>query len=61
MSTPHGRGTYGRGTALVAATGSLYAVAGFVAVIALISLTCSYLMTETLRSDLGRRRRAGLR
>ncbi|MBW0106652.1 MHS family MFS transporter [Pseudonocardia sp. KRD-291] len=39
-------------TALVAATGSLYAVAGFVVVIALVSLVCSYLMTETLRSGL---------
>ncbi|RZT85402.1 metabolite-proton symporter [Pseudonocardia sediminis] len=39
-------------TALVAATGSIYAVAGFVVVIALISLGCSYAMTETLRSGL---------
>lgn len=39
-------------TALVAATGSTYAVAGFVAVIALISLGCSYAMAETLRSGL---------
>ena len=39
-------------TALVALTGSLYSVAGFVAVIAVISFTCSYLMTETLRSGL---------
>jgi metabolite-proton symporter len=39
-------------TALVAATGSLDAVAGFVAAIALISLLCSYLMSETLRSGL---------
>jgi metabolite-proton symporter len=39
-------------TALVAATGSLYSVAGFVIVIALVSFTCSYLMTETLRTGL---------
>ena len=39
-------------TALVAWTGSLYAVAGYVVVIALISFVCSYLMTETLRSGL---------
>ena len=41
-------------TALVAATGSLYSVAGFVIVIALVSFTCSYLMTETLRTGLRR-------
>ena len=41
-------------TALVAMTGSLYSVAAFVIVIALVSLTCSYLMTETLRSGLRR-------
>jgi len=39
-------------TALVAATGSLLAVGGFVIVLALISFSCSYLMTETLRSGL---------
>ena len=39
-------------TALVAMTGSLYSVAAFVIVIALVSLTCSYLMTETLRTGL---------
>jgi MHS family shikimate/dehydroshikimate transporter-like MFS transporter len=39
-------------TALVAWTGSLYAVAGYVIVIALISFTCSYLMSETMRSGL---------
>ena len=39
-------------TALVAMTGSLYSVAVFVTVIALISFTCSYLMTETLRVGL---------
>ena len=39
-------------TALVALTGSLYSVAAFVIVIALVSLTCSYLMIETLRSGL---------
>jgi MFS transporter, MHS family, shikimate and dehydroshikimate transport protein len=39
-------------TALVAATGSLYSVAGFVIVIALVSFTCSYLMVETLRTGL---------
>jgi MFS transporter, MHS family, shikimate and dehydroshikimate transport protein len=39
-------------TALVAWTGSLYAVAGFVVVIALVSFSCSYLMTETLRTGL---------
>jgi metabolite-proton symporter len=39
-------------TALVAFTGSLYSVALFVIVIALISFTCSYLMTETLRTGL---------
>jgi len=38
--------------ALVAWTGSLYAVAGYVIVLALISFTCSYLMSETLRSGL---------
>jgi MFS transporter, MHS family, shikimate and dehydroshikimate transport protein len=39
-------------TALVAMTGSLYSVAVFVIIIALISFTCSYLMTETLRVGL---------
>ena len=39
-------------TALVAWTGGLYAVAGYVIVIALISFGCSYLMTETMRSGL---------
>ncbi|MBW0114697.1 MFS transporter [Pseudonocardia abyssalis] len=39
-------------TALVAWTGSLYAVAGYVAFLALVSFVCSYLMTETLRSGL---------
>jgi MFS family permease len=39
-------------TALVAMTGSLYSVAMFVIVIALISFSCSYLMTETLRAGL---------
>jgi MFS transporter, MHS family, shikimate and dehydroshikimate transport protein len=39
-------------TALVALTGSLYSVAVFVIVIALISFTSSYLMTETLRIGL---------
>jgi MFS family permease len=41
-------------TALVAFTGSLYSVAVFVIVIALISFICSYLMTETLRTGLRR-------
>jgi metabolite-proton symporter len=41
-------------TALVAATGSLYAVAGFVIALALVSFGCSYLMTETLRAELER-------
>ena len=36
-------------TALVAITGSLYSVAAFVIVIAMVSFACSYLMTETLR------------
>lgn len=44
-------------TALVAWTGSLYSVAGYVIVIALISFTCSYLMTETVRSGLPQDRR----
>ena len=35
-------------TALVAITGSLYSVAAFVIVIAMVSFACSYLMTETL-------------
>ena len=35
---------------LVAITGSLYSVAAFVIVIAMVSFACSYLMTETLRS-----------
>ena len=39
-------------TALIAWTGSLLAIAGYVIVLALISLTCSYLMAETLRSGL---------
>ena len=39
-------------TALVGWTGSLYSVAGYVIVIALISLVCSYLMTETVKSGL---------
>jgi MHS family shikimate/dehydroshikimate transporter-like MFS transporter len=39
-------------TALVGLTGSLYSVAGYVIVLALISLTCSYLMTETVHSGL---------
>jgi metabolite-proton symporter len=39
-------------TALVAWTGSIYAVGGFVIAIALVSFTCSYLMTETLRTGL---------
>jgi MFS transporter, MHS family, shikimate and dehydroshikimate transport protein len=39
-------------TALVAWTGSLYAVAGYVIVLALVSLACSALMAETLRSGL---------
>ena len=39
-------------TALVAITGSLYSVAAFVIVIAMVSLSCSYFMTETLRSGL---------
>jgi MFS transporter, MHS family, shikimate and dehydroshikimate transport protein len=39
-------------TALVGATGSLYAVAGYVIVLALISLICSYFMAETLRRTL---------
>ena len=33
-------------------TGSLYSVAAFVIVIAMVSFACSYLMTETLRSGL---------
>jgi MHS family shikimate/dehydroshikimate transporter-like MFS transporter len=39
-------------TALVAYTGSLYSVAAFIAAVALVSLTCSYLMTETLHTRL---------
>jgi MHS family shikimate/dehydroshikimate transporter-like MFS transporter len=39
-------------TALVAMTGSVYSVAALVVGIALVSLTCSYLMTETLRTGL---------
>jgi AMP-binding enzyme/Major Facilitator Superfamily len=39
-------------TALIALTGSLYSVAAFVILIALVSLSCSYFMTETLRSGL---------
>ena len=38
-------------TALVAMTGSLYSVAAFVIVIAMVSFACSYLMTETLRFE----------
>ena len=40
-------------TALVAATGSLYSVAVFVIVFALVSLTCSYLMSEGLLAEEG--------
>jgi metabolite-proton symporter len=39
-------------TALVAATGSLYSVAAYIIVLAVVSLACSYLMTETLRIGL---------
>jgi metabolite-proton symporter len=39
-------------TALVAMTGSVYSVAALVLGLALLSLTCSYLMTETFRSEL---------
>jgi MFS transporter, MHS family, shikimate and dehydroshikimate transport protein len=39
-------------TALVALTGTLYSVGAFVLVVALLSFTCSYLMTETLRTGL---------
>ena len=39
-------------TALVAATGSVYSVAAFVILLAMISFVCSYLMTETLRTGL---------
>ncbi|MCO1660357.1 MFS transporter [Pseudonocardia humida] len=39
-------------TALVAWTGTVYSVAGFVLGVALISFACSYLMTETLRRGL---------
>ena len=39
-------------TALVAMTGSVYSVAALVLGLALVSLTCSYLMTETLRTEL---------
>jgi MFS transporter, MHS family, shikimate and dehydroshikimate transport protein len=39
-------------TALVAWTGSLYSVAGFVLAVALVSFACSFLMTETLRRGL---------
>ena len=39
-------------TALVAATGSVYSVAAFVIVLALISFACSYLMTETFNTGL---------
>ena len=39
-------------TALVALTGSLYAVAGYVVGIARVSMVCSWLMTETRRSGL---------
>jgi hypothetical protein len=37
---------------LVALTGSVYSVAAFVIVLAVVSFTCSYLMTETLRAGL---------
>ena len=39
-------------TALVTRTGSVYSVAAFVIVIAMVSFACSYLMTETLRTGL---------
>jgi len=39
-------------TALVAITGSVYSVAAFVIVLAMVSFACSYLMTETLRTGL---------
>ena len=39
-------------TALIALTGSLYSVAAFVIVIAMVSFACSYLMAETLRTGL---------
>jgi metabolite-proton symporter len=39
-------------TALVAMTGSVYSVAALVIILAMISFTCSYLMTETLRTGL---------
>ena len=39
-------------TALVTRTGSVYSVAALVIGLALFSLTCSYLMTETLRLGL---------
>jgi MFS family permease len=39
-------------TTLIALTGNLYSVTAFVIAIALVSLTCSYFMTETLRSGL---------
>ena len=39
-------------TALVASTGSVYSVAAFVTVIAVVSFACSYLMTDILRSGL---------
>ena len=39
-------------TALVAITGSVYSVAAFVIVLAMVSFDCSYLMTETLRTGL---------
>ena len=39
-------------TALIAWTGSLLAIAGYVIVLALISFVCSYLMTETMRAGL---------
>ena len=39
-------------TALVAIAGSVYSVAAFVIVLAMVSFACSYLMTETLRTGL---------
>jgi hypothetical protein len=39
-------------TALVAITGSVYSVAAFVIVLAMVSFACSYLITETLRTGL---------
>src|SRR5262249_17077805 len=45
-------------TALLAATGSVYSVAGYVVVLATVSFACSYLMTETLGTGV---RKEGLR